>query len=1058
MSQAAKPVFFCLLIALYALMQPANAQVPISVVESLELLMENISISDGLSQGMTNDLEEDADGYLWIATKDGLNRYDGKKIKVFRHDPKDSVSISENFIYSICIDKAGRLWAGTQSGGVNLFLPESETFLRFNTNAPEPRRLTSNFIGDLSLGVDGEVILESLDQYGYNVIRVNDESGQLSFETSKIKDHYPGIVATASKQIWTKYLQSDAKGNFWYCDGDSLFRFDREAQLGLKQPQSFPYDIRERMGDANGEIMLFDSARKNLIISDGKQKLKSYNPNTKSFEELLTLPPQFEASKQQFLDKDSRLWLWQPDKTVLRVDVGKMTGIHIKPLWRSLPQGTLNHRGISLQDSYGNYWLGTGGNGLLKIGAYNALFTRVSETTLTRDNDIRLHRIAAKGCKNLFDPDIYNLWLECSAKLNLEAAGLKMSDLNANLVFDENNFWYSASRQDGSGSAILKINSRTAEFEIIVEKGNLESSWFGCPFFLDRSAEIWFGEKLSGNQIRIYHVLPDGGIKAFEFPVFANKHQYRFISDVVIDSKDVFWFGTTQGLFSFDTKTEKWKRFNLNGFESSTTDPLVIFSLCEDPTDPSKILWIGTDGQGLIKYDKSKEEVVAFYGDETLPNKVVYGIQSDENKRLWISTNFGITWLDPVSGNAQVFTENHGLAGNEFNRYEYSKTENGELYFGGTNGVVHFQPAAFYLRGKEPEIKINQLSILNVEQVFNSSSTRILDSPIERSASIELPYDFNMINLKFTTMDLTAPSQDRFQYKINELNQDWIDAGSDNSATYTNLDPGNYTFMVRGKNSTNTWNSVPKTLEIIVKSPWWNTIWFKALLVFMILLLPFLAYRYRLNQLLELERLRNRIAQDLHDDIGSTLSSISIYSSVLLRNKEQVPSSSVKVLNKISESTTEMMERMNDIVWSIKAENDAFDHVVNRMRTFAVKLTEHKGIALYFNIQDHILENKLEMNRRKNLYLIFKEAIHNAVKYSQCQSISVHLAEEKGLVLLQIIDNGVGFDPENSDNESAILGGNGIKGMKARAQELGGELDVISLPGPGTSINLTFRL
>lgn len=1010
----------------------------------------HIGISKGLSQGMINDLAEDADGYLWIATKDGLNRFDGVRFDVFRQDKNDSLSLSDNFVYSLIYDVKGRLWVGTQSGGINLFHPETEAFQRFNTRSAVS--LSSDLIGDLITDMKGNLYVETLDKHGFNVIHEN-ETGE--FRMTPILDFFPGLTNVIDTLSWTKYLAFDKYHNLWYADRDSLFLLDPEAQKGKKPCLAFYCPTLEAISSAGQDPILMDPEKEGVYIRSSRNTLLKYNRNLIRFDPFLVLPDSLEVSKQLFIDKNQRLWAWQENNNAVKIHLENSKVEYIKPIWQRLEKAVRNHRGIALQDRMGNYWMGTGGNGLLKVVSFTEIFHSLPDEVMTRDHDIRLHRIDVAGCKHTFDQSIYDLWMESRKKLNLSKAGLKMSDLNANLVYDkEGYFWYGAIAEDGRNLHLLRINPEDGSFVSMAMIESNKSDWFAMPIFLDRNNEIWFGEKLSGDKVRLYHLSESRELESFPFPIKPQKHQYRFISDYIQDVNGLFWLGTTHGLFSFNPVSHEWQRFEHNSDDPSTLSSNLIFSLSEDPEHPDKFLWIGTGDAGLNRLDKRTGIVTRYNGTGILPNEVVYGIQQDNHGHLWISTNYGLTSLDTKSMQSRVFTTDHGLPGEEFNRYEYSRSADGELYFGGTSGVVAFNPNALYSNRTSPNIRINSIAIMNEEIPFSRSGAGGLNAPINRLKEITLPYDYKMLTIGFSTLDMTAPEEDRFRYYMKGWDDKWVETGT-HYATFTNLEPGNYTFVLEGANSTGQWNKEALTLSIHILSPWWGTIWFRALMLAVIIGALYLLYRIRLNQVLKVERLRNNIAQDLHDEVGSTLSSISIYNAILQRNLPPDNTQS-KTIERISTAVSEALEQMNDIVWAISSENDDLAHVVNRMRGFAVKLTEAKGIRLQMNVDEAILASKTNMKTRKNVYFFFKEAVNNCMKYSQCTELRIDLLKNDWEFTLRIHDNGLGFDPVTTFKDKNKLGGKGIPGMRMRAAEIGGSIEIESQSGKGCTIILKF--
>lgn len=385
-----------------------------------------------------------------------------------------------------------------------------------------------------------------------------------------------------------------------------------------------------------------------------------------------------------------------------------------------------------------------------------------------------------------------------------------------------------------------------------------------------------------------------------------------------------------------------------------------------------------------------------------------------------------------------------------------------------------FDPDVFYEKTNPSDIYINKFKLSNKEILYHEAgSTPLknaykLNAPIENCTQLEFKHDHGMITLGFTLMDLTNPEANRYKYILENLNQDWIDAGNNNEATFTNLPPGKYTFKVSGCNNDNVWSVTPASLEIIVLPPWWATWWFRISLLLVTGSGIYLFYRYRLHHLMKLQLLRNRIAADLHDEIGSTLSSISLASSAIqYKLKDSTPEVN-SLLNRISSNTDEMMEAMSDIVWAVNTKNDRFDNVIHRMKAFSIETLEPLNIQIHFLISPQLNRLTLDMQQRKNLYLVFKEAITNVAKYADCQNLWLELEHDKGILSMTIKDDGKGFnlDRDNNLNTSGQqlevisnhYGGSGINNMKKRAEELKGKLSINSALGKGTTVILEFKV
>ncbi|HQV01515.1 MAG TPA: triple tyrosine motif-containing protein, partial [Bacteroidia bacterium] len=400
------------------------------------------------------------------------------------------------------------------------------------------------------------------------------------------------------------------------------------------------------------------------------------------------------------------------------------------------------------------------------------------------------------------------------------------------------------------------------------------------------------------------------------------------------------------------------------------------------------------------------------------PNNVIYGLLSDNAGNLWMSTNKGLCCLPasrtPNNANNKFsnthiesnpficFNSDDGLPGDEFNRHEYFKLPNGDLYFEGVMGGVHFSPLKILEQEPNAPIVLTKLLVYNKPVTFQTDSS-IIQMPVSYAKSITLPPDKNMFTITFAALNYSSASKRLYKYMLDGYDKQWIESGLKNEATYTNLAPGTYTFkVIHAQNNNSPQNET--AIQIIIKPAWYQTWLFKITLTTLLAVSVIGLYRYRLNQQINLMHIRNRIASDLHDEIGSTLSSISI-SSTIIQNKMNGHDSDVKkLLQQISINTDNMMEAMSDIVWSINTKNDRFDNIINRMRAFAIEMMEPKNCMVHFNTKNINVNTKLDLLQRKNLYLIFKEAINNAAKYAQCKNVWIAITMQGNKLIMCIKD------------------------------------------------------
>jgi signal transduction histidine kinase len=317
---------------------------------------------------------------------------------------------------------------------------------------------------------------------------------------------------------------------------------------------------------------------------------------------------------------------------------------------------------------------------------------------------------------------------------------------------------------------------------------------------------------------------------------------------------------------------------------------------------------------------------------------------------------------------------------------------------------------------------------------------------------VRLNHTQNSITIEFAALSFLQRDKIVYYYKLKGLNKEWIRTDRQLTANYTLLPPGEYTFMVMCENADGVESKSITSLVIYITPPFWRTWWFMTLVVMGIAVVIYIIHRLRVNRLLAMEKVRTRIARDLHDDMGSTLSTINILSTMAKMKVHKDTGKTEEYLEKISDNSSRMMEAMDDIVWSINPMNDNMQKITARMREFATGVLEAKDIDFTFRVDQQVQELKLDMEARRDFFLLFKEAVNNLAKYSQCDKASIDIAVQKSKLMMKISDNGIGFDMNNTD------GGNGLINMQKRAQSLKGKLLITSKKQMGTDVKLEVPL
>jgi hypothetical protein len=416
------------------------------------------------------------------------------------------------------------------------------------------------------------------------------------------------------------------------------------------------------------------------------------------------------------------------------------------------------------------------------------------------------------------------------------------------------------------------------------------------------------------------------------------------------------------------------------------------------------------------------------------------GLTIDKAGKLWMNTGDGLLYFDPSTENFQLFTENDGLISNYF--YGFMYENNGHLYLNYEEGVNYFDPLQARNTPKVYQPILTDFQLFEKRQDIDFNSVR---------KPFTINYDENIITFRYSVVEFEHPEKITFRYQLEGFDQDWKNGNNRREVSYTNLSGGPYTFKVQALSTDGAVSSQIAEFPIFVTTPYYRSWWFFGLIFAGITAFFYGLYRYRLKQILKLHHLRNSISRDLHDEVGSTLSSITMLSESAQKSLETDEVQSRKFMESISKNAQKVLESMDDIVWAINPKDDTLESIVLRTKEYAYTITETKGIHLTFVIDPNFRKLKIPMKTRRNLYLILKESINNAVKHSGCTVIKIQLRLEKRELHLAVHDNGTGFDPTKSTLR------NGLENMRQRAKEIDGKIRIDSQKNTGTTIYIEFN-
>ena len=992
---------------------------------------ERFGVKEGLSQGLVMSMMQDKEGYMWFGTSDGLNKYDGYNITIYRNNPDDKYSLPENVVSGLAEDKYGNFWVAIYHKGLYLFDRKTERFY--------PTPVKSEFINflkiyDDKLAISGDISVSIYHIKPTNLLKdsahVNQDM-QLLFSYNALQQKF--AIKPTTQRIIKTWMPD---GSFWAVVNDTVLHYIPSSfqnwQLKTYNVHTLGMDVSSALDAAMAPISHVPGQL--LIYTNGK--LSEFDEQQKKIIYSIAFPSIIKHPGKLIKQFNDSIYLLSDDENLLAFNQ------HTKKICKWDMQHQMSNMCFNycqpLTDVNGIGWLGSNGWGVLKCDLLKQHFT----------NYKIIDNVYFTKLNSSYDP------------LPWKISELYSFDYDQLTQDKQGIYWMYVFIKATSNAKLISFDPKTNSTH--TWPGLKDNTVLYASVYNDQQNRLWISTTDLSHRNKIYQIDKQTGkpLEEWQIPDDGIKWDYNYIMQWWQDAHQVFWLATVDGLYSFDFIRNKWKRWLHKEEDTSSISTNWLYTVCADPVESQHYLWLGTNGNGFDKFDMLTHKCIKHYSmADGLPNNVVYGIMPDKAGNLWMSTNKGLSCFNPGVKEFSNFSQEDGLPGDEFNHLQFLKLKNGDLLFGGVEGATVFNPAMVLQQQKPAPIVFTGLSISNKPVNWKQDST-VLSSPINYAKTITLHPGQNMFTISFASLEYRSNKKKFYKYKLDGFDKNYTEPSNKNEATYTNLSPGSYTLYMNGTNSDGVWNDKGTSIQIIVLPYWYQTYWFMALIALLVIVIFYLFYRYRLRQVLKMERLRNRIANDLHDEIGSTLSSISLYgesAKMMMKDNEAAGS----VLSKINTSTSEMMEAMSDIVWAINTRNDNLDNLANRMRSFAVQMTESKNIQLHFTENENLPSMPLNMEQRKNIYLIFKEATNNAIKYSSCQNLWVSFVSEQHVLKMMIKDDGKGYATQSSLHNNRMngsLGGNGIASMKKRAKQIKAELFINSKIDEGTAIILNVQL
>jgi signal transduction histidine kinase/DNA-binding response OmpR family regulator/ligand-binding sensor domain-containing protein len=797
---------------------------------------ESISTAQGLSQGMVFDLLQDKDGFIWAATKNGLNRYDGYSFKVFTNDPYNLNTLSNNTILKLFEDSKGRIWAGTENAGLNIYDKQNGKFYRIAHNNADPASLSGNGIRAIEEMADGRFLVGT-DAEGLNIIEINS-----NFFTNGSKPLITRLSLPVNTPVYG--MGKDADGVIWVGGMDgTVYRFDPSKNNFIKLNNGILLNDGYQNPDSSKLI------NNNLYLSDGKDIFPLFNsrktPAGNIIFKPVSKPWEYHHREEYFYD-------------VYKNEPGKPVN------WKEpLPKTTIRICYPFIIDQSGILWSGSVGWGLRKYNSVRSKFK-----TQAVGKTIRLIIPAADSGVYLVSYDYSWMYLNQNGLItDAFKKNPALSQIDNFIIASTGHYWFKC---DEKGYFKYNPASNTSE----IWPGINTSQPFGKkqPFLEDRSANLWFP-----GQDGAISLLNTATEKLDSFTI--NKDGSKIICTALFEDKQgAFWIGTEKGFAKVvvnysDVAASRVEWFYNNSANRNSLNYNHVSCFLDDPASPTRYLWIATKGGGLNRMDKTTGNFFHLTTKDGLPDDVVYGILPDDAGNIWGSTNKGIFCLSSAKSGGSSnwvfhnFTKANGLQDDEFNTGSYAKLPNGQLAFGGVKGLNIFDPREILVPGFVPNVFITDI-LINNEPILPGDKTAVLQNTIEQSKEIRLSHLQDILTLEFSSLDLTASAQNKYRYQLVGADKDWVESGTRRTATYLHLPSGKYTFKVQGSNSQGIWSDKIAELKITVLPPWWRTWW--AYLVYVSLLalairayFKFTVNRAKLKSQLNFEQLEAKRVKEL---------------------------------------------------------------------------------------------------------------------------------------------------------------------------------------------------
>lgn len=989
---------------------------------------DRLSDRDGLPGSAVYSITKDRQGFLWFGTRRCPARYDGVTFRTFLFP-------ETHLITGMAADSANRMWIATDRQGLCRIDPNS---LRL-TPVPKTPLVTGSFY------------LSSVGGWFSD----SDGIGRIDLKTGVIRQ-YP-MRQTTYRGVKTQGFLEDKQRTVWAIGSDNgLFRFDHRANrfvcvLGPDCPdptRRFRLYLSRGSIDADG-ILWIGTYGKGLLRVD---------PKTDEFTFFKTPDAEnWVTCTQEGQDDTGRRVIWIGDDRGLLVFRPEQRRFFRAP--GVLPNPFYVHT-FYRDPANGRLWVGTS-DGVLTDNARDNLIRTVALPPALVRQPVLVKVIMA----DQRDTTGQTLWLGLSHtgllrwhrptnQFTLIRYPAAVAETMWLLQPTDGRLWIGLRRWDYRGDGVLVYDPRQCRF-VTDPAAKRAGTLFSVPFvdhgLIDRQQRLWVGNNDEG--VRVLDMHTGKPLRYWSDATLRALHRNNnFLTGLTTDSTGRIWLSTYQGpYYVAEPGHAEPDHAEPGHVEPGHVEPghrfvrADAYSRQSPPDDPAtNALLIARNGH---LWAARWGSVTESRGDGMVINVLTarHGLYDRENKRLaedqdgtiWIGNFEGLHAYTPRTRQLLRLTVSDGLTRNNTTAALYVHRGN-ELFIGQQNGLNYVNVTQLHRRRPMPPVVVSSFRVHEQERSFDPARP------------IQLARFDNAFSVDFTTLTYSRQANTRYAYFLEGLDERWNYSGTAHRAYYTNLGPGHYTLHLKASDPPGHWSRELR-LVIEILPAYYETWWFRGLMLVLVGGLLYGFYRYRVNQLLGVQRIRNRISADLHDEIGSSLSGIGILGTMIKQNLP-VGHPSGSMVERIVTEARQVSNSLDDIVWSINPYNDELSSLIARMNRYAAELFEASGITYTVTAPDTLQHLTLPMEKRQDFYLIAKEAVNNLVKHAQATHARLTIRRDHHCLHLEVSDNGVGFDP------AAETERNGLRNMQTRAQHLHGELTIDAAPGRGTTLRLAFPL